>query len=183
MKKKTRKTNLVWALRHRVSQRASAGDDDRGLVVVPSRLVGVGESGRPAGGRRGVVPVRGGGVVPPHWDGHGDDQRDEAVVPGPLAVQALCEGGAPRPVGLLMRREKGEGWEGWGGSVSITQSLVQAVCVTNMSSTWIPKIWIQHWLYGNVAVCPSGHTGYCMQVTASKSLFQQTKIQKKDKFL
>lgn len=39
--------------------------------------------------------------MPSHWNRHGDDQWDEAVVSGPLAVQALCVGGAPWSVRLL----------------------------------------------------------------------------------
>lgn len=119
-------------------------------MVIPPRLVGVGKSGRPAGGRRSVIPLGGGGVVPPHGDGHGDDQRDEAVVPGPLAVQALGEGGAPRPVGLLVR-------EG-AGSVGAIQSLAQEACKVELDHGWIKRC-----EFIRVSICPSGHSRYCMQ--------------------
>lgn len=70
-------------------------------MVVASQVLGIGEAGRPAGSRGHIISVGRGGVMPSYWNRHGDDQRDEAVVSGPLAVQALCVGGAPRPVGLL----------------------------------------------------------------------------------
>lgn len=71
------------------------------MVGVAQLQAGAGGPGGPAGGQRRLVPDRR-GFLPAHRDGHGDDEREEAVVPGTLGVQALRVGGAPRPARLLV---------------------------------------------------------------------------------
>lgn len=94
-------THLFRALRQRVPQRTPASDDDRGLVVVPARILVVRRPGGPAGSRAQIVAVGRGGILPPHRHGHGDDEREEAIFSGPLGAHTLRVGGTPGPVGLL----------------------------------------------------------------------------------
>lgn len=69
--------------------------------MVAADFLGVGGVKRPTRGQGRFISVGGAGVLLSHRNRHGDDKREEAVVPRPLAVQTLGVGGTPRPVGLL----------------------------------------------------------------------------------
>ncbi|TNN56538.1 hypothetical protein EYF80_033264 [Liparis tanakae] len=95
---------LVVLLPFGVPERAPAGDDDRGLVVAAAGVLMLRGPGGPVGGRGVLVPGvrRAAGFLRSHRHRHGDDERQQAVVSGPLGVQAPGFGGTPRPAGLLL---------------------------------------------------------------------------------
>lgn len=102
---------LLRALRQGVPERAPAGDDDRGLVVAAAGVLVLRGPGGPVGGQGVLVPVvrRAAGFLRSHRHRHGDDERQQAVVSGPLGVQAPGFGGTPRPAGLLVEKKR---WRG-----------------------------------------------------------------------
>lgn len=70
-------------------------------MVIAAEFLRVGGPEGPTRGQGRLVSVGGGGVLLSHRNRHGDDEREEAVVPRPLAVQTLGVCGTPRSVGLL----------------------------------------------------------------------------------
>lgn len=95
--------NLIRALGHGVPERASACDDDRRLVVCATDVLRVGMPGRPAAGCGCFVPPGGGVLLPPHGHGHGDDEREKAVVARAPGIRVVRLGRTPRPVGILRK--------------------------------------------------------------------------------
>lgn len=74
-------------------------------MVGAAELLRVGRPGGPAGAQGRILPVGGGGLVPPDGNGHGYDEREEAVVSRPLGVQTLKICGTPWSVRLLVKTQ------------------------------------------------------------------------------